>query len=227
MFCAFIFGNSNRITKSYGVKPTTQTNCIISMKKLWMLLPLVFALLYAQTQPPLLGQNNIRRNSINKTGMVVLGSWATANIVTGAIAAGNSTGQTKYFYRMNTYWNAVNISLAGFGYLNARRAKNDQNLSASLMEQSKVEKTFLFNTALDLAYVAGGLYLNERGKNFIKNRDRFKGFGNSIMLQGVFLLVFDAAMYGIHAGNGKGLYKLISNGNVAMSPGSISVRVQL
>ena len=47
----------------------------------------------------------------------------------------------------------------------------------------------------------GGLYLTERAKRPDVNSDQLKGFGNSIMLQGAFLMVFDLVNYFIAADN--------------------------
>lgn len=130
--------------------------------------------------------------------MTILGSWAGANLITNGILLSNSTGSDKYFYQMNVYWNVVNGALAGLGILGAK--KNQGNLSAfqTLEEQSSTEKTFLINTGLDAAYVMTGVYLLEKGKNSVENQDMLKGYGQSVILQGGFLLLFDGIMYGVH-----------------------------
>ena len=141
---------------------------------------------------------NQERNDLNRKGMVVLGSWAGANLITNGILLSNSTGSDKYFYQMNVYWNIVNGALAGLGVLGAK--KNQRKLSAfqSLEEQSSTEKTFLINTGLDAAYVMTGVYLLEKSKNSADNQDMLKGYGQSVILQGGFLLLFDGIMYGVH-----------------------------
>jgi hypothetical protein len=130
--------------------------------------------------------------------MVVLGSWAGANLITNGILLSNSSGSNKYFYEMNVYWNVVNGALAGLGVLGAK--KTQENLSAfqTLEEQSSTEKTFLINTGLDAAYVMTGVYLLEKSKNSVDNQDMLKGYGQSVILQGGFLLLFDGIMYGVH-----------------------------
>lgn len=152
---------------------------------------------------------NRQRNQANATGMWVLGSWAVGNLLVGAVGRANTTGTTKYFHEMNMLWNTVNLSLAGFGLYSALHADANLSLTASLQAQHKMEKIFLLNGALDLAYMAGGLYLHERGKTPGKNSLRWKGYGKSILLQGAFLLLFDGTMYGILHHKGKGLYKVM------------------
>lgn len=160
--------------------------------------------------------------------MLVLGTWAVGNIIAGAIGSSKTTGQTKHFHQMNMYWNVINLSLAGFGLYEALHANNDLSLTASLQKQHKIEKIFLFNAALDLAYITGGFYMMERGKRSSnKNSVRLQGFGKSIVLQGAFLLLFDGAMVGIIHHKGKGLYKMVDKVRVAATPQGVGIVVKL
>ena len=76
----------------------------------------------AQTQN--LDSFNEDRLKRTQQGMLVLGSWATTNIITSPILANNSSGSDKYFHQMNGYWNSVNLIIAGFGYFRARKMAN-------------------------------------------------------------------------------------------------------
>jgi hypothetical protein len=66
---------------------------------------------------------NQERLDLNRKGMVVLGSWAGANLITNGILLSNSSGSDKYFYQMNVYWNVVNGTLAGLGGWELRKCK--------------------------------------------------------------------------------------------------------
>ncbi len=144
-----------------------------------------------------------------KTGMLVLGGWAAANIITSPILANNASGNEKYFHQMNGYWNGVNLIIAGIGYRKAIRANPaDYNLAQSLKEQQKIERALWINAGLDVVYVAAGLYLIEIGKTATSNTQRFQGFGQSIALQGSFLFAFDLVFYVIHKNNGSRLLPL-------------------
>lgn len=168
-----------------------------------------------------------QRNQTNATGMWVLGSWAVGNLLVGAVGRANTTGATKYFHEMNMLWNTVNLTLAGFGLYSALHADANLSLAASLQAQHKMEKLFLVNGALDLAYMAGGLYLQERGKTPGKNSLRWKGYGKSIILQGAFLLLFDGTMYGILHHKGKGLYKVMEKVQLTAGVQQVGVVVRL
>jgi hypothetical protein len=162
------------------------------MKKLYTLLLLIASIkCFGQDSLQTL---NFNRNRIKNTGMQVLGSWAAANIVVGSIGWASTNGQTRSFHQMNTIWNVANLGVAILGYSSAQRDKNRKyTAKESLAEQKKIEKIFLVNGGLDLVYIGAGLYLNHRGN--INNSDQSKGYGKAIVLQGAFLLLFDATMY--------------------------------
>lgn len=86
---------------------------------------------------------NQERNDLNRKGMVVLGSWAGANLITNGILLSNSSGSDKYFYQMNVYWNVVNGALSGLGVLGAKKMQRNLSAFQSLEEQSSTEKNFL------------------------------------------------------------------------------------
>lgn len=151
---------------------------------------------------------NNKRIEINTNGMKILGGWALANMAIGSVAYFNSSGKKKYFNQMNVMWNVVNLGLATAGYFGAKADLNEQlSLARSLKEQQKIEQILLLNAGLDVGYMATGLYLNERGLR--KSSDRLQGYGQSLILQGAFLLIFDVAMYAIHKNDGKGFDKIL------------------
>ncbi|MFZ6025727.1 MAG: DUF6992 family protein [Bacteroidota bacterium] len=144
------------------------------------------------------------RIKLVQNNMYVLGAWAGANIIQGTISASNTNGSEHFLHQMNVYWNTVNLAIAGAGLLGIRKQmKQHHSLGSNLRAQHKIEKILLLNTGLDLAYIATGFYLKERGTRL--NNDRNKGYGNSLLLQGGFLLVFDLIQYGQHRRNTKWL----------------------
>jgi uncharacterized protein YejL (UPF0352 family) len=146
-----------------------------------------------------------KQKQINQNGMIVLGSWASTNIVTGLIARSQTTETARYFHEMNALWNSVNFVLAGTSLLQSRR-EQPFGLTYSLKRQRKLENVFLINSGLDLAYIGSGFYLRHASSDQtgLKSQ-RLEGYGNSLILQGGFLLFFDGAMYLIHKRHGKQL----------------------
>ncbi len=161
----------------------------------------VYGFLQAQgLEAPLLSFNQQSLHH-QQTAMLTLGGWAVANLALGAGLQGKATGSTKHFHRMNALWNTVNLGIAGLGYLSAIKADPaGWDVATSLQKHQGFQKILLFNAGLDVGYVMGGLYLTERAKRPDVNQDQLRGFGQSIMLQGTFLLVFDLVNYFIAAG---------------------------
>ncbi len=143
------------------------------------------------------------RTKLTKNAMITLGGWAAANIATGFIIAGQTEGEAKYFWRMNGYWNIINLGLAGLGYAGTRKLESGTTLAANNKKQQSVEKLYLLNVGLDMVYITGAFYLKERGntRTSQKQKDQLRGYGNSILLQGGFLLVLDGVMYALHHKN--------------------------
>ncbi len=141
------------------------------------------------------------RNDINRTAMIVLGSWAAGNILTGVYGNFKAKGEAKYFNQFNAMWNVVNLGIATFGYLSASNSDPSLMGNASIFsEYSSMQSFLLLNAGLDVAYIATGLYLKEKSKNS-SSGERLRGYGNSLLLQGGFLLLFDTALYFIHQSN--------------------------
>jgi hypothetical protein len=166
---------------------------------------------------------NYSRNHITTTGMTVLGSWAIANIGVGAAGWANSKGgSNKYFYQMNTIWGAANLGAALLGYTNARK-NSSKTLSPSenLKAQQKIEKIFLINGGLDLAYIGTGIFLKHRGNG--RNSDQLKGYGSAIITQGIFLLLFDGTMYSTQRHNGNKFRQFLEKNPITFNGNSIGL----
>lgn len=197
------------------------------MKQLFLLLAFVITHYTCICQTNNLSSCERERINITKKGMLVLGSWSAANIIVGAIGSNTSNREVHYFHQMNMIWSGANLLLAGLGYWGATKENtNDLSLSKVLLHQNKVEKTFLFNAGLDAAYITAGLYLTERSK---RNADpsKLKGYGNSVMLQGVFLLLFDGVIYTLHQRHGKKLTNFTDKLTVLAVPAGLTLTYRL
>jgi hypothetical protein len=189
---------------------------------------LMLLITYQQCQSQLIKPDNFnqQRVKITKQSMVVLGSWAAANIIYSGIAAGSAKGSDKYFHQMNLIWGGINLTLAALGNFGTKY-NGGVSYVESLKKQIGVEKTFLLNAGLDVAYITGGFYLKERSKNNIDNKDRNRGYGNSIIMQGSALLLFDGIMYFIHQKHGQQLYQLADKVQIGMTMNGIGCVLKL
>lgn len=144
---------------------------------------------FAQSNP---GNFVSSKNEVINSGMFVLGGWAIGNMATGTYGWVKGSGSEKYFHQMNVLWNSVNFTLAAIGLL---QNKNEQQELTSFIERSKgFEKTLMINAGLDIVYMGSGLLLKHWAKNDKSNRDMFEGYGNSLILQGGFLFIFDLTL---------------------------------
>ncbi|MDA9792112.1 hypothetical protein N9C15_00500 [Schleiferiaceae bacterium] len=148
-------------------------------------------------------------NSINEHLMLGLGSYAVANFaISGAGYFTSEDESSKRFHEMNVMWNTVNLGLAVPGYLKAKRGGKALTLEEMMKEQKKTEIIFFVNDVLDLGYIATGIWMRNEAANQTDRADMFKGYGNSLILQGSFLLAFDAYAYYLHRNHAKQLSML-------------------
>lgn len=166
------------------------------------------------TPPVQLREFSEQRIRHQKTLGLALGGYALANIAVGSLAAGQTSGETKYFHQMNVYWNLFNLGIAGAGLLGSRKKRaGDETLGEAIRQHQNMKQVLLFNAGLDVAYIVGGAYLRERATSRPDKADQLRGYGKSVMLQGGFLLAFDAVNYLIFNNRGdKQQLRLISAG---------------
>jgi hypothetical protein len=187
------------------------------MKKYLILIALILPLVVNGQNESSLQRFSDKTSTINTNGMRILGSWSIANMAAGGVGMATSTGSNYYFHEMNFYWNTVNLAIAGLGYFGEMKVrKNPQDLNGTLGRHHKVQKSLIFNAGLDLAYIASGFYLMERARRPDVNQEQLKGYGQSLILQGGFLFLFDAVMFGIHQQNGKKIPSLLQNAQIGV-----------
>jgi hypothetical protein len=193
------------------------------MQKILLLVCLVAGSLQSFSQKVDLTKFEKERVRYSKNAMIGLAGWSVANIVGSGIATNTRNKEMRYFHQMNVMWGGINLALAGLGYWGANREKIDNpTLAAVLKHQNKIEKTYLINAGLDVVYVGSGLLMNKTSDNQ-KNPEKFKGYGNSIMVQGGFLLLYDAVMYAIHHKHGKQLKSMDNKLTLNAGPGAVSL----
>jgi hypothetical protein len=163
--------------------------------------------LHAQTAPvqglSALDSLHSTRLSINKTAMLTLGAWAVGNIALNGALMLNSSKQSDqtpfYFQQMNVFWNVVNLGLAAGGYFGAMSEPASAiSLANALEQQASIERILLFNAGLDMAYIAAGAWMLERSKTDTERTALWQGYGQSLLVQGGFLLLFDVSVFAIH-----------------------------
>jgi hypothetical protein len=142
---------------------------------------------------------NQERLQLDKGLMLTLGSWGAANLSVGGIGwATAPKGEAHYFHQMNFFWNTVNLGLAIPGFLKARKEDTNLTFAQTLRAQNKTETIFLINSGLDIGYISAGLLLRSEARFNSERRDQWMGYGNSLIMQGGFLFLFDLTAYILH-----------------------------
>lgn len=185
----------------------------IVLKRFSILCFLTFSITIVNAQrDSLIYSMDQQRIQNQQSGMLVLGSWSLINIATGVILKPRYQGSESYFHQMNALWNSVNLGIAAIGFFNSRKEIAVNEPMKAIERQIELEKSLLFNTGLDIAYITAGAWMLERAKSQSNpnKHDQLKGFGKSIIVQGSFLLLFDACFYAISSRNSKDLRRAVS-----------------
>lgn len=179
--------------------------------------------LFAETAEPL-ARHDLAHRTVNRYGMMVLGSWAVGNMALGGARYNATSGSDRYFHEMNIAWNSINLAIAGFGYYGALHAPETLSLASALQSQHSIEKILMLNIGLDTGYMMTGMYLREKSRSSDRYKDRLRGYGNSLVLQGGFLFVFDIALLMIHQQNMPILEPLLSAMTLTPSGPAMAMR---
>lgn len=164
---------------------------------------------------------NRDRLQTSRVGMIVLGTWAVGNMGVGAFGFGLERDERLRFLHLgNLVWNAVNLGLA----LNTLIREWNENPAAldakkSLEASEQIEKIFFINGALDLGYLATAAFLWQRGE--ATGDPKLVGFGQALVIQGAFLVLFDLTM-GIL--NARLTGRLLEGVTVNVTPMGLSAR---
>lgn len=149
--------------------------------------------------PELLLSENEGRARTNRIGGLVIGGWAIGNFTWATIGMlGQPEDRERAFHLTNA---AVNLVVAGVAvgtYFSNVPDESWDELGAieTLDEAHATEKLYLLAAGLDVAYIMTGAFLTAKGN--VDRKEGMIGTGRSLMLQGSFLLVFDAAMFTLH-----------------------------
>jgi len=167
---------------------------------------------------------NSQRIDLNTKAMYVLAGWSVTNIAIGTLGYFTSSNSSshKYFHQMNAAWNIVNLGIAGLAlYQYGQADPASFSFAESLSEAQSIENILMLNIGLNVGYIATGGYLWERGLR--KKSGRLTGYGQSLILQGGFLLLFDSTLYLLNSTNNQQLQSIIEKISINGTQLSISI----
>jgi hypothetical protein len=125
----------------------------------------------------------------------ILLAWGAGSILITPLALFRRDPFWRQFGVQAFTWGAIDAALAVFGRRSAARKaaqheRGELSAADARREAAKFRRILLVNAGLDVLYIASGLWTARR---FRDRRDR-QGLGIGIAVQGVFLLVYDAAL---------------------------------
>lgn len=145
---------------------------------------------------------NFQRIKKNFKGKQALVDWGLANVAVGGIGCiAAKQEEWKGFHAMNAGWGVLNIcgGIVGLGKVRKQsHMKPDYQQAYNLYLHDK--RHYLFSACFDVVCIAGGVLLSKNADN-LPNPQLMQGFGRSITIQGIGLLLFDNIMYGVQIEN--------------------------
>lgn len=130
-------------------------------------------------------QQTIRQQ---QNAMRVLGAWSVLSMGTGTYQLLQIDPRTKAMGMQNLLWGAIDGGIAAYATYDLRKKIASGKLNWQ-EEKLAFRKILLINTLLDVVYVGVGLTLMQSKKPVLQ------GHGQGILIQGGFLLGFDAINY--------------------------------
>lgn len=123
--------------------------------------------------------------------------WGGANALGGIalVWASSRSGQSTrwHFGAMSAGWGVVNVGIAAGGLLAASAPAAEPG--AVLAAERQFHDILLFNLGLNVAYSAVGGTMLGASSYGVDNAGRWRGFGASLVLQGLGLFVLDGIAY--------------------------------
>lgn len=125
--------------------------------------------------------------SFSRSVSIRLLAWGLASVAAGLLIARSRAPFRRALGWQSAGWGAIDSLIAVFGLWSAARKQKRATPEDAAAQARSLRKLLLLNTALDVGYVAGGGALAAASRPRSANR----GHGLAIVVQGLFLFVFD------------------------------------
>tara|TARA_Y100000589_G_scaffold193120_1_gene182803 strand:+ start:13431 stop:13967 length:537 start_codon:yes stop_codon:yes gene_type:complete len=134
---------------------------------------------------------------IQQQSTLVFSGWSILNIGISPLCSKNlfnPVTSNEHFHLSNFNWNLFNAGFAGLShysvYTNSQKNWSIPDLNK---RKKRLERVLAVNVALDFIYIASGFLLKHAtNPDDLVNYPAFNGGGNSLILQGGFLLIYDS-----------------------------------
>lgn len=124
-----------------------------------------------------------------RTAMLILLGWGLSSLTAGTTFAAAGNKSYRDFAVMNAGWGAVNAGIAAFALAGADTYTAATGFETILRDEQFFNRILAVNSGLNVAYISVGFSMNYLGQS-----SRIRQFGAAVMLQGAFLMAFDACL---------------------------------
>ncbi len=167
---------------------TVQEKVFAYLVMIIMLTGIVFVSVAEAQQQPDLFSIESQRLSTERNAMLILLTWGGLNMAGGGLLAATSA-KHRDFGLMSAGWGLVNAGIAGYALLSASAPDPSVSFQDVLSAEQLFNRILAVNTGLNVAYIGVGWSMNYMG-----GKSRTRDFGSAIVVQGIFLLIFDAIL---------------------------------
>lgn len=158
-----------------------------------------------------------------------IGAWGGANALGGLAlvwaSSRSGTSSRWHFGAMSAGWGVVNAGIAAGGVLTSGPPPVEPG--ALLTAERQFHDILLFNLGLNVAYSAVGGTMLAAGYNGVGNEQRWRGFGASLILQGVGLLVLDGIAFWASRARLSSLFDAGLQLSVQAAPTGVALTLQM
>lgn len=133
--------------------------------------------------------------------LAVLAWWSILNLLAGILALFFAQGVWYYFLMMGLIWGIINfvITVVIFEHTFYRKFSQGGDAYARIDAQRHVDRLMFLNIGIDSAYIFVGCWLREHSfVAEVAHPELWLGFGWSIIIQGLFLLIQDILVTRLH-----------------------------
>lgn len=133
------------------------------------------------------------------TALLILAVWGVSNLVAGAFFSRRSSGQPRHFWQVAVLWGAVNILIGIPQYLDlAGPPAQPATLAEALRDGVGIARLLSGAFVSDLAtMLVGGLLA---WRIVTRDSERLQGWGKGLVVQGLWLAVFDGVLLALNGG---------------------------
>ncbi len=114
-------------------------------------------------------------------------AWAAGSVAVGAAMLVSGRPFWRAFGTQNVTWGVIDGGIAQLGQISADRKQGSATADVEVAHARQLRRLLWINTALDVLYVAGGVFIY-RSRPHAEAR---RGHGVGVIVQGGFLFFFD------------------------------------